>query len=394
VDASRRWIAGGSVVIIVIACATAAVARAFRPQAVRASNAVGDATCLSCHRQKLSFEQTAHRMTSRPVSRAAIVGSFQDQSNILRTANPGVHFRMDSTASGFYQSAVELRDGDSSTRTERIDIVTGVRKGESYLSWRGDRLYQLPVSQWKGIGWINSPGYRDGVVNFDRPILPRCLECHATSFTSVADTGSANRYDPGRSRLGISCESCHGAGQAHVVRERSPLRVLSTAIVPSGMVNPARLSRARQLDGCALCHAGLGTLRNAAFSYVPGTPLERHLDIPPPALEDNVDVHGNQLELLARSACFLRSGMTCRTCHDVHTEQRDLATFSGRCLSCHTPQSCGLYRQQGQAIVGHCVDCHMPNLTSNTIVSDRNGHEERPQVRSHWIRVYPQSLGR
>ena len=86
--------------------------------------------------------------------------------------------------------------------------------------------------------------------------------------------------------------------------------------------------------------------------------------------------------------------MTCMTCHDVHTEQRDLASFSGRCLSCHTPQSCGLYRQQGQAIVGHCVDCHMPNLTSNTIVSDRNGHEERPLVRSHWIRVYRESLGR
>ncbi|HEX4684831.1 MAG TPA: multiheme c-type cytochrome [Gemmatimonadaceae bacterium] len=301
---------------------------------------------------------------------------------------------MDSTANGFYQTAVEDRDDRSTTRTARVAIVTGLRKGQSYLYWRGDRLYQLPVSYWKGIGWINSPGYRDGSVNFDRPILPRCLECHATAMRPVSDTGVANRYRPASARLGISCETCHGSGRSHVLRERSPLRVVSTRIIPPGIVNPAHLSRARRLDNCALCHAGLGTLRSAAFSYVPGTRLEKHLDIPLPTLEDRIDVHGNQLELLERSACFLKSGMTCTTCHDPHQEQRDPVSLSGRCLTCHTPQSCGLHARRGDVIVGHCVDCHMPVLTSQTIVSNHDGGEEHPQVRSHWIRVYQESLER
>jgi len=45
---------------------------------------------------------------------------------------------------------------------ERIDVVigSGVR-GQSYLYWHGDQLYELPVSYWSDGGrWINSPGYK------------------------------------------------------------------------------------------------------------------------------------------------------------------------------------------------------------------------------------------
>ena len=49
----------------------------------------------------------------------------------------------------------------------------------------------------------------------------------------------------------------------------------------------------------------------------PGTPVEKHLDVPTPTLRERVDVDGNQLELLERSACFVKSNMTCMTCHDV-----------------------------------------------------------------------------
>jgi hypothetical protein len=101
-----------------------------------------------------------------------------------------------------------------------------------------------------------------------------------------------------------------------------------------------------------------------------------------------VDVHGNQVALLERSKCFRSSQMTCATCHDVHRQQRDAAEFSGACLTCHTPQQCGLYPRYGQRLVGRCVDCHMPAQTSATIFASYLGHELRVQVRSHWIRVH------
>jgi hypothetical protein len=160
-----------------------------------------------------SFEQTAHRLTSTQPTRASIQGRFTPGENMLRTANPHLYFRMDSTGAGFYESAVVGRAPDTSIHRERIDFVTGVRKGQSYLYWRGDRLYQLPVSYWAGVGWTNSPGYPDGTVNFDRPIFPRCLACHSTGFQSVADSNVLNRYRPTAALLGITCEVCQGRGE-------------------------------------------------------------------------------------------------------------------------------------------------------------------------------------
>ena len=114
-------------------------------------------------------------------SRATIAGHFGSGENVLRTPNPNLYFHMDADSAGFTQTAV-LRNGrDSTTRTERVALVSGIRKGQSYLYWAGNRLYQLPISYWAALGkWINSPGYVDGSMNFDRGISPRCFECHST----------------------------------------------------------------------------------------------------------------------------------------------------------------------------------------------------------------------
>jgi hypothetical protein len=358
-----------------------------RPEAVRGDNAAGDTVCLSCHGQMATYEQTAHRLTSRLPAGTDIQGSFSRGENILRTANPNLYYRMDSAADGFYETGVMGRGPDTSVNTQRIAFVTGLRKGQSFLYWRGDQLFQLPVSYWKGMGWVNSPGYPDGRPNFDRPIPPRCLECHASWFPWVADPSVVNRYRPTGAILGITCETCHGAGRDHAAHERSPFH----ALLPTAIVNPARLPRARQLDGCALCHSGTAPLQTAAFTHVPGGPLEKRFDLSTPPDTGEIDVHGNQLALLERSRCFRSSHMTCATCHDVHQEQRDVAALSGRCLTCHTEQSCGLSQRHGQQLIGHCADCHMPLLPSTTVIFNHLGDRLRQQVRTHWIKVYPQT---
>jgi len=378
----KAWLLAAAAV-----CAAVASGCHHETVAVRGDNAAGDSTCLSCHVDHASFEQTAHHLTSRLPTRASIAGSFTPGLNVLRTSNPSLYFRMDSTADGFYETAVSTHVRDTTTRTERIAIVTGIRKGQSYLYWAGhDQLYQLPVSYWTGSGWAYSPGYADGRPNFDRLIPPRCLECHATWVEAVPAPGVVNRYQRADAILGISCETCHGAGRDHVRNERSSLHWL----LPRSIVNPANLPRARQLDGCALCHNGTAPLRTDAFAYVPGQVLQKRTALATRIGSDTVDVHGNQVALLERSRCYRSSQMTCTTCHDVHREQRDVLAFSGTCLTCHTPQSCGLYPKYGQRLVGRCVDCHMPALTSATVIANSPGHQLRVQVRSHWIKVYAQ----
>ena len=114
--------------LLVLAIALfAALLAARRTSAVpvRMANAVGDSTCISCHRDKASFEGTAHRLTSRWPTRAAIQGSFHSGQNLLRTANPALYYRLDSTSAGFVQTAVIGKAPDTTTRTERIAIVAG-----------------------------------------------------------------------------------------------------------------------------------------------------------------------------------------------------------------------------------------------------------------------------
>lgn len=330
-----------------------------------------------------------------PASSTSIAGSFVGDDAVLRTSNPRLHFRLEARPDGYYQTAVLGAPPDTTEVSERFDIVTGSgRRGQSYLYWRGDRLYQLPVSYWAELDeWVNSPGYRDGVANFDRAVAPRCLECHATFFESVRapDPGNRvglNRYDRDRFILGVSCEKCHGPGREHAERRRAGSREW----LGSTIVNPARLGRERQIELCALCHGGAGEQKAPAFTYRPGQPLADYLELDPPAPGDAADVHGNQVGLLARSQCFQASAtLTCSTCHDVHVTKRDAATFSPACLGCHRVESCGLFPARGASLAENCVDCHMPRLPSNAIVSTHEGRPLRPRLRTHWIKVYPQS---
>jgi hypothetical protein len=345
----------------------------------------GDEACRTCHRNKVeTFHRTAHYLTSRTADKDSIAGKFTSDANILKTSNPNLFFRMDAKEKFFFQTAVQGEPPYTTSRTERFDLVIGSGgKGQTYLFWKGDQLFQLPVSYWTELGqWVNSPGYRDGVANFNRPIIPRCLECHANYFEPVPPP--ENRYRKIGFGLGITCEKCHGPGRDHGQRHSS-----KSAPASGDIVNPARLSRERQIDMCAWCHAGHGEPLAPPFSYLPGEPLDKYVELPHPDPDAQIDVHGSQVELLKKSRCFQSSAMTCLTCHDVHIPQHELAAFSQRCMSCHKVESCGIYPRLGHQIAGNCIDCHMPKQPTNLIVFDWGGRKARPEVRNHWIKVYP-----
>ncbi|HUA13813.1 MAG TPA: multiheme c-type cytochrome [Verrucomicrobiae bacterium] len=285
----------------------------------------------------------------------------------------------------FFQTAVEGKPPYVTSRSERFAFVVGSGgKGQTYLFWKAGELFQLPVSYWEALGWVNSPGYRDGFADFDRPIIPRCLECHATYFKSIPP--GPNRYSTTGFELGIQCETCHGPGQQHVESEKSKSRPLADADI----LNPARFPRDRQMDLCAWCHAGAGQPLQTAFSYLPGQPLDKYLSFPATPAPAPLDVHGNQIALLKQSTCYQQSSMTCLTCHDVHTQQHDAADYSRRCLNCHKPDS-ATFAKAGHPLTDNCIDCHMPQQETNLIVFDWKGRRERPKIRNHWIKVYSDS---
>lgn len=365
-----------------------AQASAQNQSAPARSGYAGDQACVSCHADVLhSYHQTAHFLTSQMPSQQTILGSFATGQNVLKTANPNLSFRMEKRLTDgkpeFLQTAIIGAPGQTHERTEAIAFVIGSGgKGQTYLYWDYDLLFELPVSYWKDLGWVNSPGYRDGVAEFDRPILPRCLDCHATYFQSL--NLPVNRYAATGMVLGIGCEKCHGPGQKHVDAETSNP---GSAAARTAILNPARFPRERQMDLCAWCHAGQGDALAPVFSYQPGQPLEKYIRLPVPDPNAPPDVHDNQVALLQKSRCFQASEMTCLTCHNPHAAQHDLAAFSRVCLGCHKPES-ATFARAGHPVTSNCIDCHMPSLKTNLIVFNEAGKSLKPEVRSHWIRIY------
>lgn len=357
-----------------------------RPGPAAQVSTVPMAACRACHAAIVDrYLGTAHANTSAPGTAASIKGSFDSPHNVLKTGRPSVSFRMEQRDQGFYQTAVDTDLPRS--RTERIDLVIGSgRKGQSYLYWRQHLLLQLPVSYLTGLNqWINSPGYRDGEIDFTRVIPPRCLECHSTSFGLERDARGALRY-AAQYTLGITCEKCHGSAARHLDYQTSR----PDDKTPKFILNPAKFTRERQLDNCALCHSGPRRLRQPPFAYRPGAPLDSFLVAQTGNENPNPDVHGDQIGLLQRTKCFRASpAMTCSTCHDVHTQERDLVAMAQKCLSCHQTT-----RHSNQAAIGtrmltQCVNCHLPDQPSSALrINTPKGHFA-PSYRSHAIAIYP-----
>ena len=352
-------------------------------------NYAGDEACRPCHSEKaLSYNKTAHHLTSQRPTQESILGSFADGKNILKTSNPNLYFQMGAKPDGFYQRAVSTTPPSSASRSERVEVVVGSgRRGQTYLYWKGDQLFQLPVSYWTALAtWINSPGYRDGEANFEKRVIPNCLGCHLSYAAAIGSPISSNQYTPESLVLGISCERCHGPGRQHVEA--------ATAKKLAAIINPAKLTRDRQIDVCAQCHGGLRTPMKDPFSYVPGELLDKYFHPDDSGPAPTTDVHGNQVALLQLSRCYqFAPNMTCSTCHDVHQTQRDPVVISERCLTCHHAQACGEFSKLKENILGNCANCHMPVQASNVIISNLNGKQARAMVRNHWIRVYVDSRG-
>jgi Cytochrome c554 and c-prime len=359
----------------------------------------GDAACLSCHKdQSDSYLHTAHHLTSQPANKDSLLGSFREGSNVLMIADPakaaddpGLYFKMEARDNGYYQTAVAGWPKQLQSKSEPIDVVigSGVR-GQSYLYWHGEQLFELPVSYWSdGNRWINSPGYKNGTMNFARAVTPRCLECHATYIEPRSLDPLTNRYNRKSLVVGISCERCHGPGAEHIALHA----IKTSAGVPGKtetILNPAKFSRDRQVGLCALCHNGIRREEFApAFSFVPGKPLDSYLQPNTGEIAAHPDVHGNQVGLLKQSRCYQSSpGISCSTCHDVHQPEHAAAAYSSRCLNCHQVESCGMSKSLGQKIADNCIDCHMPVEPTNAIVSETAGQVIRPSMRNHWIKVY------
>jgi hypothetical protein len=361
------------------------IAKAYNGKAYAGSH-----TCISCHEAIYNDHlKTPHYNTSQLASKGNIIGGFGTDAIVKLNDHSSVKM---SDEDGLYQSGFE---GDSLIGKETFDITIGSgTKGQSYLYWKSSQLYQLPISYWNASeNWILSPGYANDHINFNRAVLPSCLECHTTfARNHLPNDYTSNRFVKTSILFGVACESCHGPSLQHVNAHITQPDLK----IPQHILDIKLLSQQQQLDACAKCHSGSVRPNRPPFTFQTG---DRFTDYwRPNAIvatdTDTLDVHGNQYGLLTASTCFKASeAMTCSTCHNPHKNQRGaFIEFSQKCMGCHNDSSQHSFALNAQ-MQTNCINCHMPVLSSSGLTVealDLKGKilSDSLKVRTHRIGIY------
>ena len=352
----------------------------------------GSEACRNCHKDIYDhFIETAHNLTSRPATEETVKkASGPDPAGFAYNIFSRVNIQQ--RDGSFYQ--IEYYKGAEKS-VHRMDITIGSgTRGQTYLSWNNDNLFQLPVSFFTSTGsWANSPDFPPAIPKFNRIIYARCLECHATYADyppQHKDEAVANKT---QILYGVSCERCHGTAEKHVeFHTQNPDKKKGEFII-----NPAAFTRVQSLDMCALCHSGKRTPVQPVFSFTAGNDMNNFFQpVDTATTTESLDVHVNQSGLLMKSKCFQNTKtLTCNTCHNTHNQERgNAAIFSQRCMTCHKQEQCHFCLQNpslSSALTSNCIDCHMPVEDSKilTVQLEENDKTSPAKIRSHLIGIYP-----
>lgn len=223
-----------------------------------------------------------------------------------------------------------------------------------------------------------------------------CAECHSTALKKGYDAPT-DTFHTTYAEISVGCESCHGAGAAHIAWAKSGA---DTSLANQGFASVAAVRPPADwtpdpktgspahgvsrpvgdvVETCARCHARRGTLSE---NWQPGHPLSdthRESLLATGLFEDDGQMKDEVFndQSFKQSLMFAR-GVTCTDCHDPHSD-RLKAEGSAVCSQCHMPEKFATREHSGHPPgpkAPDCISCHMPARTY-MVVDRRHDHSFR-----------------
>lgn len=358
---STAWTAIGAGVL----CALALAACSTAPDATPPPQYVSRSVCAECHAEAVAaWTGSDHDLAMAPATSETVLGDFDDAT-----------FTQHGVTTRFFRDGDRFRvatEGPTGAiDTFDVAYTFGVRPLQQYLvPFPDGRMQALTVAwdtereRWYSLypderippgDWLHWTG-RGMTWNY------MCADCHSTDLQKNFDLAS-NTYHTTYEEVDVSCEACHGPGEAHVAWARATEE--ERADRPD-MGLTVRLNSARQIDTCAPCHA---RRRVVTADFTPGDTLLNHylpelleegLYFPDGQILDEVYVYGSFLQ-----SKMYQQNVRCTDCHDPHTMRLKLEG-NALCGQCHAAPIYDApahhFHPEGTESAA-CVSCHMPERT-------------------------------
>ncbi len=385
------------------------------PTPVQHDGYVGSAACKSCHpKEHASWHKTYHRTMTQLATPESILGAFDGVPRVVE-GRKLVPKRRGNTFWVTMSSDLRERDADFTVEQEhQVVMTTGSHHYQRY--WRHDKetggLRPIPFAflreeqRWvsREAALLSPPEGRQTNQHWNE----NCIRCHSTHSKPQWDA-RLGRMASTTVELGISCESCHGPGEAHIqshqsavkryLNRRDPLTGPMAHLVDLNrrdpdtppdptIVHPGRLSAERSNQLCGQCHANATFPRRDVVhghwnEYRPGDDLHQVFNViqknKPETHNDLLQQFGKDLEAYF-VGWFWSDGMPRVTGREYNNLLETRCYTHGKqlsCLSCHSmhhyhdpePASHGVDDQLAPEMAGNraCVQCHQEDKFGKAI---------------------------
>ncbi len=403
-----------------------------RPDIDRSEGYLGSESCKKCHEDyHQSWHTSYHRTMTQPITPATAPAAINNTSVTVE----GLTYLFTRRNEDFF---VELNDpiAHGKRMTRRLVLMTGSHHMHVFWYESGfDKTpAQLPIlflidqQRWipRRSAFLRTPnsdkGHELGRWN------ETCCQCHATHPRTRPEPDHTT-WDTRVSDFGITCEACHGPGEAHVAFHQ--LAFNSPKPDSDPIVNPKDLPSRTRSDMCGQCHGILMVnITNAEDQeeffthgrrFRPGNRLdesyflqvvrgsEKHWESETFSIfnevpgrfhghfwpDGEVRVSGRDYTGMIESKCFQQGELSCMSCHTMHQQDVTLQTqwkndqllpgmeSDAACLQCHPK-----YKQLGTEHTHHaidsegsrCMNCHMPHTVYGILKTIRSHTISNPSV--------------
>ena len=339
------------------------------------SGYVGSESCKACHPENYhNFGQTAHANSFGPTDPEGEPSGVR-----FSDASTGKHYEVKRENGRLIHREETLASNNEVLAVSEAAIAYTFGSGthaKTYAFETDGFLVESPITWYHDTkSWGLSPGFdspQHG--SFERTIVSRCMYCHSGRIRSINE-------NPKRFEIvehAISCERCHGPGDAHVrFHENKASKIKKT----DPIIHPGKLSRDAKEAICQQCHLQgeiyAVTKDHDLWDFRPGENLrDIRTDFQRIDNDEGFKIVGH-VEQLQQSKCYQMSNdLTCTTCHDIHSPPaaEDLATFQRQnCLKCHESSHCTKpLAQRGNDL---CASCHMPRSETDVTHASLHHHQ-------------------